>query len=347
MQHKNSLSLSVILFVSGIALTLIGLNFAKNQLDLIRVTDPYRLVKAISLEHDSRPLLLLIGSSLTQYGLDPLVLESELAARGEDYRVIKFAWGGLSPLERLYYLKFVLQYSGVTPTVVMFEVSQYYDTMPLLQFENNLYTDRMIEMMDWRNTIFALRWIYYEAPLSFEGKISLGLSVVQHCIDRYTLAGQVRNLRTFRRVGPNSMEYMPPKTVKTSQVEIDKRIDMAIEALSSNEIISIASWEHSVYPEMISEFEKAGVPRFGFYALPTPQYNELTYARSFCAKRRGAPCILPNPDLLRQLQSENNWLDYSHLFGPGRRIDSVWFASEIVKFLPQVRGADASIPVVN
>jgi hypothetical protein len=299
-------------------------------------------VQQIASVQDSRPILLLIGSSLTQYGLDPAVLENVLASKGRNYRVIKFAWGGLSPLERLYYLKFILSYSEHSPAAVIFEVSQYYDLMPLLQFENNLLTNRMIEMMDWRTALFALRWVYYDSPSNLKGKVSLSWSIIRHCIDRYTLAGQAQKLEPFKAVLPDKFEYMPPKGADIAQAEIDRRVANGIKALNSSETTKVANWDRSIYPEMISELKKHGVSRFGFYALPTPQWPELLYVKSFCMQRPGAVCILPNPELLRRLQAKSNWMDYSHLFGDGRQTTSVWFAGEAFRLLPPVAEIRAS-----
>jgi hypothetical protein len=49
--------------------------------------------------------VLLVGSSFTQQGIDPEVLAEILGESGRRITVLPLAIGGLSHLERLYYLK--------------------------------------------------------------------------------------------------------------------------------------------------------------------------------------------------------------------------------------------------
>jgi hypothetical protein len=53
----------------------------------------------------NKPVVLVVGSSFTQQGVDPDLLAETLGASGRSIAVLPFAIGGLSHLERLYYLR--------------------------------------------------------------------------------------------------------------------------------------------------------------------------------------------------------------------------------------------------
>jgi hypothetical protein len=92
-------------FAAGIAASLAVVNVRIVVLDLVRPTGLNVLVKQLAQTPRDRPILMLIGSSFTFLGLDTAQLEAELAAKGRSYRVVKFAAGGVSSLERLRYLR--------------------------------------------------------------------------------------------------------------------------------------------------------------------------------------------------------------------------------------------------
>jgi hypothetical protein len=84
---------------------------------------------------DDRPVVLLVGSSFTQQGIDPEVLAEILGESGRRITVLPLAIGGLSHLERLYYLKEYLAHAKRMPQLVLFEIAGGYDNGPLFQLQ--------------------------------------------------------------------------------------------------------------------------------------------------------------------------------------------------------------------
>jgi hypothetical protein len=70
-----------------------------------------------------RPVVLLIGSSFTERGIDPDALSDALVNSGRSPAVQRLAVGGAPHLERLYYLKEYLGRAKRKPKLVLFEIA--------------------------------------------------------------------------------------------------------------------------------------------------------------------------------------------------------------------------------
>ena len=89
-------------FVGGSA----GVSMVIRAADLVpQHLTPLKLQKYLEEQRDGPPILLLVGSSLTQYGLDERRLADDLAQAGHAVHVLRLGYGGMSSLERLYYLR--------------------------------------------------------------------------------------------------------------------------------------------------------------------------------------------------------------------------------------------------
>jgi hypothetical protein len=116
---------------------------------------------------DDRPVVLLVGSSFTQQGIDPEVLAEILGESGRRITVLPLAIGGLSHLERLYYLKEYLAHAKRMPQLVLFEIAGGYDNGPLFQLQQMSFSDRMVAMMDGSSAWWAFRWLFSMDGLRF------------------------------------------------------------------------------------------------------------------------------------------------------------------------------------
>src|SRR4029077_5159273 len=101
------------------------------------------LVEYLTNYDGDRPVVLLVGSSFTQQGVDPDVLAETRGASGRSVAVLPLAIGGLSHLERLHYLKDYLAHAKRMPQLVLFEIAGGYDNGPLFQLQQMLFSDRM------------------------------------------------------------------------------------------------------------------------------------------------------------------------------------------------------------
>jgi hypothetical protein len=123
-----------------------------------------------------RPLVLLIGSSFSEKGVDPDALAQALGSSGRAAAVQRFAVGGAPHLERLHYLKEYLARAERKPQLVLFEIAGGYDSSPLYQVHQMRFSDRMVAMMDGSSAWWALRWL--------AGADRLGLSSALHTGER-------------------------------------------------------------------------------------------------------------------------------------------------------------------
>src|SRR5258708_24920747 len=99
------------------------------------------LVEYLTDYDGDRPVVLLVGSSFTQQGVDPDVLAETLGAFGRSVAVLPLAIGGLSHLERLYYLKDYLAHAKRMPQLVLFEIAGGFYNCPPVSLPPELFSD--------------------------------------------------------------------------------------------------------------------------------------------------------------------------------------------------------------
>ena len=138
------------------------------------------LVEYLTDYDGDRPVVLLVGSSFTQQGVDPDVLAKTLGTSGRGVAVLPLAIGGLSHLERLYYLKDYLAHAKRMPQLVLFEIAGGYDNGPLFQLQQMLFSDRMVAMMDGATAWWAFRWLFSKDASGLTTRIVLGGEILAH-----------------------------------------------------------------------------------------------------------------------------------------------------------------------
>jgi hypothetical protein len=323
-------------FAAGIAASLAVVNVRIVVLDLVRPTGLNVLVKQLAQTPRDRPILMLIGSSFTFLGLDTAQLEAELAAKGRSYRVVKFAAGGVSSLERLRYLREVERRAGgFRPAVILMEVSAYYDKEPLLQFEHNLFSQRMVDMVDLETAARALSWVWATSSLRTSERIRMSAQLLQHLGAHYSKLGIKFDFMKYRKLivsAPENAAVVPDP--KFSNEELGRSLDRAELILTKGEWAEVEDWGNRQYDAMIALLGR-GEAKIGFYALPNTLGTELAYAWSFCQQSaRSSACIIPDRDLLNALRDRSMWMDISHLFGEGVKSTTSWFADQIARRIP-------------
>jgi hypothetical protein len=125
-----------------------------------------------------RPVILLIGSSFSEKGIDPDVLAEALGSSGRAAAVQRLAVGGAPHLERLHYLKEYLARAKRKPQLVLFEIAGGYDSGPLYQVHQMRFSDRMVAMMDGSSAWWALRWLVSAGGLSLSQRFTLGSEIL-------------------------------------------------------------------------------------------------------------------------------------------------------------------------
>jgi hypothetical protein len=294
------------------------------------------VVKQMAGTRPGQPVLLVIGSSFTFHGIDAAQLEAELMARGQSYHVLKFASGGLSNLERLRFLKEVRRRSPeFRPAVLMMEVSIYYDKQPLRPLENNLFSPRMVDMMDWETAGRALRWVWATSSLHAAERLRKTVRIAQHLGAHYVSIGTAFRFTRYRRIPiipTPDLTFSAPEP-GFSDEELRRALDRAELILMEGEAVEVEEWANRQYDAIIALLGREA--QIGYYALPNLLDRELAYAWSFCRQEdRSSACIIPDRNLLNALRERSMWIDISHLFGQGTRTTTSWFAAQIAPGRP-------------
>jgi len=325
---------AALLALAGFVAAEVGLSLALPRLGLVPNLQTMQMLKyLVDLETD-RPILLLVGSSYSQYGIDEAALETALDAAGHPMMVVRLGFGGLSIPERLYYVRRYLAAARHKPAAVLFEVSAYYDLQPLKQLEQNPFSRREIAAMDTDNLRLSLDWLF--GP---EGASSNRLTLTAALLGQFALrslhVGALPGSVRQDALTGNDYRGAPPKTAHYPDAEI--AADLA--AGQNGQVLSPAvpvpaaiptRWTRQAIAEELDLFRAAGISRFGFYAPPSRYADEPIYARQFCRAMTEFPCIpAEDPDLITSLGHDEDWLDLTHLQGPGRQLYTGWLAARL------------------
>lgn len=139
---------ALLLALGGFILAQVGLSAAISGLGLVPKGPFHDLLGQLTDYDGERPVVLLIGSSFSEAGINPDVLAETLSRSGRAAAVQRLAVGGAPHLERLHYLKEYLARAKRRPQLVLFEIAGGYDSGPLYQVHQMRFSDRMIAMMD-------------------------------------------------------------------------------------------------------------------------------------------------------------------------------------------------------
>ena len=165
---------AALLVLSGFILAQGGLSAAIVALGLVPKGSFHDLLHQLTGYDGERPVILFIGSSFSEKGIDPDVLAEVLGSSGRAAAVQRLAVGGSPHLERLHYLKEYLARAKRKPQLVLFEIAGGYDSGPLYQVHQMRFSDRMIEMTDGSSAWWALRWLVSAGDLSLSERFMLG-----------------------------------------------------------------------------------------------------------------------------------------------------------------------------
>ncbi len=321
------LSVGIILAQVGIAATIAVFKLRYN----LQTT---KMIEYLAELPTDRPVVLLVGSSLTQYGVDRDLLAGQFAAAGHPVTVGRLGLGGLSIAERYHYIKQYLAIARRRPSLVLFEISQYYDTDPLRQLQQNLYAAQEVAGMDLDTAWLSLEWVlgpYNDQPL--DGRIMLAGTIIGHFLLNVIHAGFIPQAMRADRIVPSAFDWEPPKQVWLGDAYFVRELADVVKPLERNSRVPIPNpWLARILDREIGLFRAGGASEFGFYQTPTTLRQEYTYGLNFCSAMAAYPCIMAgDPELLAALGHDQYWYDRTHLIDEGRRLYTLWFADRLLK----------------
>jgi hypothetical protein len=285
-------------------------------------------------DDDGRPVVLLIGSSFTEHGIDPDLLAAELGDAGRSAVVHRLAVGGAPHLERLYYLKQYLAHAARKPQLVLFEIAGNYDSTPLYQVHQMRFSDRMVAIMDGSSVWWGLRWLAGADGPGLRQRLTLASEIFGQWALNFSHIGYLWNSAPIAAALNQQPVESPwtdpvsdkdaPRLLKEAAVARDLRPDWPTDVPTP--------WMSALLTEEMAILRRSGAQHFAFYSVSSMQGANVAYARRFCAAMRQFPCFVgEEPQLLDAVAHGADWWDYDHLKDDGSRIFTRWLADHIVE----------------
>jgi hypothetical protein len=312
-----------------------GVLFAAiTTLELVPKGPLHDLLDYLKSYEGDRPVVLLVGSSFTQQGIDPEILGETLGRSGRSVAVLPLAMGGLSHLERMYYLKQYFAHTKRTPQLVLFEIAGGYDNGPLFQLEQMRFSDRMIAMMDGSSALWAFRWLFSTDVDGLTSRMVIAGEILAHLGLHIGHVGFLWNSTRGDQPSGYDPHALPPKVQHFTDDEVARLVDQAAKTqdLRTDWPPNVpTNWMRAFLKAEISILRRRGVERFAFYSVPTMQGANAAYAHRFCAAISNFTCIVgEDPQLLAGLQRDVDWYDFDHLHGEGRRLFTRWLGDRLL-----------------
>jgi hypothetical protein len=327
-------SRAALLVIGGFILAQGGLSAAITGLGLVPKGPFQDLLHQLTDYNGERPVVLLIGSSFSDAGIDLHALAEALGSAGRPAAVQSLAVGGAPHLERLYYLKEYLARAKQKPQLVLLEIAGGYDSGPLYQVHQMRFSDRMIAMMDGSSAWWALAWLAGADGLSLSQRVTLGSEILGQLALHVSHVGFFWNSAPLGEAANQETGESPPRT-RFSDEDVAELLERAAAArdLKPDWPLEVPTrWMKAFLAEEIATLQSHSVERFAFYSVPSMQGANVAYARRFCAATNQFACILgEDRNLLADLWHGAYWYDFDHLQGAGREVFTRWLGDRLVE----------------
>jgi len=326
---------ALLLALGGFIVAQVGLSATIAGLGLVPKGPFYDLLQQLTDYDGERPVVLLIGSSFSEAGIDPVVLAEALASSGRAAAVQRLAVGGAPHLERLHYLKEYLARANRKPRLVLFEIAGGYDSGPLYQVHQMRFSDRMVAMMDGSSAWWALCWLSDADGLSLFQRFTLGSEILGQLALHISHIGFLWNSTPARETVTTYDSGGSPPPARFSD---DDTAELLEQAAATRDLKPDwppdvpTPWMSAFLAEEIAILQRHGVERFAFYSVPSLQGANVAYAHRFCAAITKFACIIgEDPDLLAELRHGADWYDFDHLQGAAREVFTRWLGDRLVE----------------
>ncbi len=280
------------------------------------------------------PVIILVGSSATQYGVNGRALEQLLVQAGLPVTVLQFSLSGANHFERLFMLRLFLEEIGAehreelkkAPTLLLCEVFDAYDQSPLYLFKKEAYTRRA---MTWFEP--AQAWAAWNAwRASGRDKDISYWTLWEHFLLNRFAVGSFSTLevpRYNKKIEPFFPLTGTKKTFQYHQAEATFR-----EAKPSSHLHELYPGWKNYYQTLFQEMGGV-VTSLGFYALPTLEPQRRAYQDAFAASLPYHTTMLgpASAEVMNTLLQEKNWFDGVHPQGQGAVLVTCWLAEEILE----------------
>ena len=293
------------------------------------------------------PVLILEGSSVTQYGVDGIALETELRRLGCPATVLQFCAVGANHFERLHFLesffasltKSQQEKLKATRVILLSEVFDAYDENPLYLLERVADNERGIICLTPRNAWDGWRaWSVYAAEqtkLGCPAPRPVAEILIRHVLFNRFGLGAFSSMRwpDSRRKLPAffAMEGSKPKFNYE-----ESRAGYLTNPHGKGFSLPLPFPQWNVSFDSMRRRLGSWVDEAGFFAFPTLETQRLAYQAAFARSLPGpAKMVGPaSPDAMTRLLRPEYWYDGTHVTGPGAMTANEWLAGEITKKWP-------------
>jgi hypothetical protein len=333
--RSNSMTKGFSLLVISFLLTVIFINIVTTELGLRRKDAVNGMIRYLSSIENDKPLVLLVGASYTNHGIDEDLLANTLESNSHPVRVARLGWGGMSHMERLNTLRRFLATSKTIPSVVLFEVASVYDQDPLFPLEQNLYAVRTIASMDNPGALLGLKYLWSESEADPKKRIESVRHILEHWGINVFNIGIFRSFELVHNAEPYNYRYQSRRTKNLTDEFVGGQLNYVKDLLrtkptqDSPRIPSL--WMQEVLDKEMALLRSYGVRQFMFFSTPSTYFKESLYARDFCRAMTAYPCIQGNAaELLDGLRKGDDWYNSNHLYDHGREYYTQWLADQLI-----------------
>jgi len=280
------------------------------------------------------PVIILVGSSATQYGVNGRALERILTQAGQQVTVLQFSLSGANHFERLFMLRLFLQEIGAkhreelrqAPTLLLCEVFDAYDQSPLYLFKKEAYTRRAITWFEPTQALAA--WKAWRAS-GRDGDISYWTLWEHFLLNRFAI-GSFSALEVPAYNKKIEDFFSLTGTKKTFRYDETEKIFRETKATPIN-LELYPGWKN-YYQTLFQEMEGI-VTSCGFYALPTLEPQRRSYQEGFAVALPPHTTMLgpASPEIMHALLHQEYWFDGVHPQGQGAIFVTSWLAQEILE----------------
>ncbi len=283
-----------------------------------------------SKDWDLHPVIIMAGSSATNYGVDTDLLERLLRERGLPATVLSFCMPGANHLERLYMIESFL--TGLTAqeqnqfaqanVIFLGEIFDAYDRNPLYRIEKEASTERAVMFLNPKNAWES--WSAYRVLLNENSNLpdwSMAWLLGEHALMNRFAVGSYSSMRIPKSKKRKTAPFFPLEGAKSTF-----RYEEAVATLEKFE--GIAPKQNGLSPthpqwDAVFSYTRerlaSVVDHYGFYALPTLEPSRAKYVRAFRQSKPDGTFVLRSatPQEIKSLLNSGFWFDGVHPTGIG------------------------------
>ena len=285
-----------------------------------------------------KPLMILEGSSVTEFGINQELLQKKLQEQGIDVTIVKLALPGANHFERLFMMQmFLTKLASLShhheieaiPVILMSEVFETYDQNPLNLFLKESHTQRSLVWLEPHYAMVAWKALCS----SLQSKEHLSAMILEHlCLNRFAVGifSTLELLNYNKKVlGFSSLQ----KTKETfcyqkTKEDVEKTI-LSPPSTAEKMIVPPPGWM-IYYQELFAQMGSV-VHALIFYGLPTLEMEQYNYQKAFAQALPPHTLMLgpASTQFIKKLLNEKNWFDSVHPQGPGAYLFTTWLCNQI------------------